>query len=208
MAAWIVVGVVGLVALGVTMLYNRIVALKNEVEASWRQIDVQLQRRHDLVPNLVQVVQAYAAHERGLLEAVTRARSAAEKARSERDVASVGRAEAALGRALAEVQARVEAYPELKANQQFERLMTELSETENRLAASRRLYNEAVEAYNTAIEQMPAALIASAAGFPRRLYFELPVDAPERAVPRVSFAASPQLEDARRPAALDDADAS
>ncbi len=187
MIAWISLGVLALAALVLTTLYNRLVALRNEVEAAWRQIDVQLQRRYELVPNLVETVRGYAAHEREVLEGVVRARGDANRARESRDLERAGQAEAMLGRALANVNAVVERYPELRADAHFTRLLTELSETENRLASARRIYNASVEAYNTAIEQMPAAVIAGVAGLTRRPYYELPADAPERAVPRIAF---------------------
>lgn len=187
MLLWIGLGVLVVAALSLTAVYNRLVGLRNEVEAAWRQIDVQLQRRHDLVPNLVETVRGYAAHERGLLEEVTRARAEAESARAAHDLARAGQVEAALGRALAHVHAVAERYPELKADGHFTRLLVELSETENRIASARRIYNANVEAYNTALEQMPGSMVAGAAGLRRHGYLELPVDAPERAVPQIKF---------------------
>jgi LemA protein len=187
MILWIALGALGLVALVATGLYNRLVSLRNEVEAAWRQIDVQVQRRHDLIPNLLETVRGYAAHEREVLEGVAHARADAVRARDSRALERSAGAEAALGRALANVNAVVERYPELKADQHFVRLLTDLSDTENRIASARRIYNASVQTFNTALERMPGAAIGAAAGLTRRPYYELPADAPERQVPRVTF---------------------
>jgi len=187
MVGWIVLGAVAVVLAVGGLVYNRLGAQKNEVDAAWRQIDVQLQRRHDLISNLVETVKGYAAHERSVLSQVTEARAGAGKARAAGDVATVARAESALGQAMVALNAVVEAYPELRADAHFEKLMTDLSDTENRVASSRRIYNAAVEGYHTAIDQMPASIIAQIGGFSRRSYFELAAEAPERAAPEVRF---------------------
>src|SRR5262249_29630842 len=154
------------------------------VDNAWAQIEVQLKRRHDLIPNLVETVKGYAAHERGTFEAVTQARAAAQQAQGP---AASGHAEDGLGQAPGRRFAVAEAYPELKANQNFLDLQNQLSDTENQIAGSREGYNDAVLSYNNAIQTFPAALIANSFGFTKREFFEIETPS-DRDVPQVSFA--------------------
>ena len=163
----VVVVVAGLIVAGV---YNRLVGLRQRANQAFADIDVQLQQRHDLIPNLVETVKGYATHERGTLEAVTAARAAAATAGSVEDKV---RAENVLTGALRQLFAVAEAYPDLKANQNFLRLQDELGDVENKLAAARRFFNSAVGEYNAAIQQFPAVLIAGAMGFAERTFFDV-----------------------------------
>jgi len=163
-------------------LYNRFVRLRNRVENAWAQIEVQLKRRHDLIPNLVETVKGYAAHERGTFEAVTEARAAAQGARTP---AEAGQAEGILSQALGRLFAVAEAYPELQADENFRQLQSELAETENRIAVSRQVYNDTVLTFNNAIQTFPGVVIAGPFGFSAREFFE--TDEAERAAPRVDF---------------------
>lgn len=172
----VIVGVVGIV------LYNQLVSLRNRIENAWAQIDVQLHRRHDLIPNLVETVKGYAAHERETLDAVIKARNAAMSASGPREQA---REENALTGALRSIFALSEAYPELKANENFLNLQEELSGTEGRIAYARQFYNDTVYRYNTKIQSFPHLLIAKRMGFKEREYFEADDDA--RGPVNVSF---------------------
>jgi LemA protein len=158
------------VAVAVIALYNRLVVLRNRVENGWAQIDVQLKRRHDLIPNLVETVKGYAAHESKTFEAVIQARSAAMGAQG---VAAQGEAENMLSGALKSLFALAEAYPDLKANQGFLDLQEKLADTENKIAYARQFYNDTVMSFNTAIQSFPANLLAGAFGFVAREYFEI-----------------------------------
>ncbi len=164
----VVVLIVAVLLFGVVS-YNGLVKLKNRVEAAWAQIEVQLNRRHDLIPNLVETVKGYAAHEQATLENVITARNRAVAASSPGEQAQ---AEQAVSGALANVFALSEAYPDLKANQSFLALQTELSETEDRIAYARQYYNDSVNQYNTKIQSFPGVLIARSAGFGEREYFQ------------------------------------
>jgi LemA protein len=166
---WIVLGVAVLLVLFVIVTYNRLVRLRNRVEAAWSQIDVQLRRRHDLIPNLVETVKGYAAHERETFEAVTRARQQAVAAQGVEDKAQ---AENMLTQTLRQLFAVAEAYPELKANENFLALQEELTGTESRIAFSRQFYNEQVLAYDNALETFPSNTIAGAFSFEAKPYFE------------------------------------
>ena len=167
---WIVVGVIVVAVIWVISVYNSLVAMRQRVNQAFADVDVQLKQRHDLIPNLVETVKGYAAHERGTLEAVVQARNAAIAAPgAEQKVA----AENMLTGALRQLFALSEAYPDLKANQNFQQLQAELSDIENKLAASRRFFNNAVQEYNTGIEQFPAALFAGTFGFTHRTFFDL-----------------------------------
>ncbi|AXK83367.1 LemA family protein [Pseudolabrys taiwanensis] len=167
---WIVVGVIVVAVIWVISVYNSLVAMRQRVNQAFADVDVQLKQRHDLIPNLVETVKGYAAHERGTLEAVVQARNAAIAAPGvEQKVA----AENMLTGALRQLFALSEAYPDLKANQNFQQLQAELSDIENKLAASRRFFNNAVQEYNTGIEQFPAALFAGTFGFTHRTFFDL-----------------------------------
>jgi LemA protein len=168
--SWIVIGAIVAIVLYIAYVYNGLVALRQRVNQSFADVDVQLKQRHDLVPNLVETVKGYAAHERGTLDAVVRARNAAIAAQGTEQVAA---AENALTGALRQLFALAEAYPDLKANQNFQQLQTELADIENKIAAARRFFNNAVQEYNTGIEQLPAALFAGALGFRRREFFDL-----------------------------------
>jgi len=167
---WSVLGVLVALVLYIVYIYNGLVALRQRVNQSFADIDVQLKQRHDLVPNLVETVKGYAAHERGTLEAVVNARNAAIAARGTEGAAA---AENTLTGALRQLFALAEAYPDLKANQNFQQLQAELSDIENKIAAARRFFNNAVQEFNTAIEQFPAALFAGALGFRHREFFDL-----------------------------------
>ena len=151
-------------------IYTNLVAMRQRTNQAFADIDVQLKQRHDLIPNLVETVKGYAAHERGTLEAVVQARNAAIAAPGvEQKVA----AENALTGALRQLFALSEAYPDLKANQNFQQLQAELSDIENKLAAARRFFNNAVQEYNTGIQQFPAALFAASFGFTPQVFFDL-----------------------------------
>lgn len=164
-------------------IYNGLVGLRNQVKNAWSQIDVQLKRRHDLIPNLVETVKGYASHESGTLQAVTDARA---KAVSADGVAAQSQAEGELSSALGRLMVVVEAYPDLKANQNFLGLQEELSSTENKIGFSRQHYNDQVMIYNTKTEVFPASIIAGMFNFKQEAFFELDSEA-ERAVPKVSF---------------------
>jgi len=164
-------------------IYNGLVKLRNQVKNAWSQIDVQLKRRHDLIPNLVETVKGYATHESGTLQAVTEARA---KAVSADGVADQGKAEGELSSALGRLMVVVESYPDLKANQNFLGLQEELTSTENRIGFSRQHYNDSVMTYNTRTEVFPASVIAGMFNFERESFFELDSEA-EREVPKVSF---------------------
>jgi len=154
-------------------IYNRLVALRQNCNQAFADIDVQLKQRHDLIPNLVETVKGYAAHESGTLEAVVQARNAAVSAEKTGDPKAMGQAEGVLGAALGRLIALSEAYPDLKANQNFIRLQDELTDIENKLAAARRFFNNAVSEFNAAIQAFPAVLFASMFGFKPRTFFDL-----------------------------------
>jgi LemA protein len=171
------------VAVFFVALYNRLVTLRNRVDNAWSQIDVQLKRRYDLIPNLVETVKGYAKHESETFERVTQARNMAINAGG---VAEQAQAENMLTGALKSLFAVAEAYPELKANQNFMMLQEELSGTESKIAYARQFYNDSVMTHNTAIQKFPAVLVASMLGFPEREYFE--IEEPEaREAPSVEF---------------------
>ena len=169
---WALVAVAVVLLISVVAMYNRFVRQRTLVDESWGGIDVELTRRHDLIPNLVETVQGYAAHERALLETLVQAREAATAHREDRPAARGG-FEDSVGRALQQVLARVEAYPDLKASQNFLDLQDELTLTEDRIAASRRFYNGNVRAYNTRVRTFPSNLVAAMFGFRPREFFEL-----------------------------------
>jgi LemA protein len=167
---WIILGVIVVIVLFLIVIYNRLVSLRQTVNQSWSDITVQLKQRHDLVPNLVETVKGYASHERGTLDAVVKARNAAVSAASPEAQAQ---AEGMLSGALRQLFALSEAYPDLKANQNFLRLQADLADIENKIAASRRFFNNAVQEYNASTQQFPAVLIAGPLGFGPRTFFEL-----------------------------------
>lgn len=183
----ILLGVVGAFIVWGFMIYNGLVAMSQRVNQSFADIDVQLKQRHDLIPNLVETVKGYAAHERGTLEEVVRARNAAIAVQGQGPGQQVA-AENQLSGALRQLFALSESYPDLKANQNFQQLQNELSDIENKLAASRRFFNNAVQEYNTGIQQMPAGLFASALGFTQKPFFDLGEDRPQlEQAPAVKF---------------------
>jgi len=181
----IVLGLIVIAVLFAFGAYNRLVALSQRVGQAFADIDVQLKLRHDLIPNLVETVKGYAAHERGTLDEVVKARNAAISAQGQGQVAA---AETQLTGALGRLIALSEAYPDLKANANFQQLAGELSDIENKIAASRRFFNNAVQEYNTGIQQMPAALFAGTFGFTRKEFFDLGASRTEvEAAPSVKF---------------------
>jgi LemA protein len=180
---WIAVGIVALLAVVVALGYNRLVRLRNEVDTGWANIEVQLERRADLIPNLVEAVRGYAAHERGVFEEVTRARAALQRAATPGSAAD---ANEGLTTALGRLFAVAEAYPDLKASENFLRLQEDLTDTEDKISAARRYYNATVMRFNTAIQSIPWVLVARPLGFRARDFFSARGDT---AVPEVSFAA-------------------
>jgi LemA protein len=184
----ILLAVAAVIAVVLVAIYNRLVALRQNVGNAFADIDVQLKLRHDLVPNLVETVKGYAAHERATLEAVIAARGAAVSAERSGDAAQMAQAEGVLSAALGRLIAIAENYPDLKANANFQQLQGELSDIENKIAAARRYFNNAVNEYNTGREQFPAVLVASSFGFMPRTFFDLGEgrEAAEE-VPKVSF---------------------
>ena len=169
---WIILGVIVVVALWVIAIYNGLVAMRQRVSQAYADIDVQLKQRHDLVPNLVETVKGYAVHERGTLEAVVQARNSAVAAAGQGPAAQ-GAAENMLSGALRQLIALSESYPDLKANTNFQQLQAELTDIENKIAASRRFFNNSVTEYNTGIQRFPAALFAAMFGFTPRPFFDL-----------------------------------
>ena len=165
--------------------YNRLVRQRNQVEASWAQIDVQLKRRYDLIPNLVETVKGYAAHERGTLDAVIQARNAAVSAATYGQLADRAQVENALTQSLGRLFALAEAYPNLKANENFAALQSELANTEDKIAYARQFYNSAVQSYNTSTQTIPANLVAGLMGFRVKEFFEAAGD--ERGTVQVRF---------------------
>jgi LemA protein len=182
--ALIVLVVLVLLALAVVVSFNRFVRQRNLVQESWRQVDVELTRRHELVPNLVETVKGYAAHERGVFDRVTAARTAAVAASG--SVSAQAAAEGALAGSLKGLLAVAEAYPDLKAAGPFQTLQVQLADTEDRIAAARRFYNGNVRALNTRVEAFPSSLVASAFHVPKAEYFETD-DAAVRAPVQVDF---------------------
>lgn len=182
---WVCAGlvlVVFVVGAAIVGIYNRLIVLRNRVENAWSQIDVQLKRRYDLIPNLVETVKGYASHEAGVFEAVTKARSAAMNATG---VEQQGQAENMLSGALKSLFAVAEAYPELKANTSFLDLQAQLSEAENKIAYARQFYNDSVMSFNTAIQSFPNNILAGMFNFKEREYFE--VEAAANEAPQVKF---------------------
>ena len=187
MSIGIIIAIVVVVILIIVFVatYNSLVRLRNQVKNAWAQIDVQLKRRYDLIPNLIETVKGYVKHERETLEAVTNARNLAQQAAS----ASVGersKVEGELSSALSKLLAVVENYPDLKANQNFLALQEELTSTENKIGFSRQFYNDSVLKYNNKTQMFPSNIIASMTGFKSGEFFEVTA-AEERAAPKVSF---------------------
>jgi LemA protein len=184
-AVYIVIGIVVVVAFTLVAIYNGLVGARNQVKNAWAQIDVQLKRRHDLIPNLVDTVKGYMSHERETLEAVTNARNLAQGSIGG-GVDAQSKAEGELSGALSRLLAVVENYPDLKANQNFLALQEELTATENRIGFSRQFFNDSVLKYNNRIQMFPSNIVASMTRFQAEQFFEISVAA-ERDVPRVSF---------------------
>ena len=182
----ILIVLVVVLAVFVIMIYNRIVALSQRTDQAFADVDVQLKQRHDLIPNLVETVKGYASHEKETLDAVITARNAAQAATGP---AAQGAAEGVLGAALGKLFALAEAYPDLKANTNFLELQRELSDVENKIAAARRFFNNAVQEFNTAIQQIPGNLVAPLGNFTSKDYFEIPEAnrAEVEAAPEVKF---------------------
>lgn len=178
---WVLLGVLALLVVIAAVGYNRLVRLRNEADTGWANIDVQLQRRTDLIPNLVEAVRGYAAHERAVFEEVTRARAALQHASSP---GAAGDANDVLTAALGRLFAVAEAYPELKASENFLRLQEDLTDTEDKISAARRYYNSTVMHYNTAIQSIPWVLVAKPLGFRAKEFFSA---AGDTAVPQVSL---------------------
>jgi LemA protein len=180
----LVLVVIVVVALWMMGMYNGLVRFRNEVRNSWGQIDVQLKRRHDLIPNLVETVKGYMAHERNTLEAVTKARQQAIQVTG--DVAERAKAENALSQTLRSLFAVAEAYPDLKANQNFLALQEELTSTENKISFARQYYNDAVLRLNNKIQMFPSNIMAGMFNFQMEKFFEVEA-AEERQAPQVKF---------------------
>jgi LemA protein len=170
---WILLGVVGVLLLYVILTFNRLVRNRNRVESSWSGIDVQLRRRYDLIPNLIETVKGYAKHERELFEDITRARTQAIEAGSVGDQAQ---AERQVTRSLGRLLAVAEAYPQLRANENFLALQEELTSTESKIAFARQFYNDQVMRLNTLIQQFPSVVVARLTGFREREFFETEED--------------------------------
>ncbi|NIP25214.1 MAG: LemA family protein [Phycisphaerae bacterium] len=179
----IVAAILVLLIIFVIGIYNTLIRLRNQVDNAWSQIDVQLKRRHDLIPNLVETAKGYMKHERGTFEAITKARSQAMGAKT---VSEASKAEGALGEALSKFMLVVENYPELKANQNFLSVQEELTGTENKISFARQSYNDQVLFFNNKIQMFPSNIIANMFSFTKRDFFEIEVEA-EREVPKVSF---------------------
>jgi LemA protein len=183
--AWIVIGIIVAVIAWIIFIYNGLVAMRQRVGQAFGDVDVQLKQRHDLIPNLVETVKGYASHERGTLEEVVKARNAAISAQGPAQQAA---AENMLSGALRQLFALSEAYPDLKANANFQQLQAELSDIENKIAAARRFFNNAVQEYNTGIQQFPAALFAGSFGFTQQQFFDLGESRPQlEQAPQVKF---------------------
>lgn len=185
-AVIVVIVVVVLLALWVMGMYNKLVGLRNRAASAWSGIDVQLKRRHDLIPNLVETVKGYAAHEKSTFEEVTQARAAAQSAQGP---AAQGQAEGMLTAALGRLMAVAEAYPELKASENFQQLQSQLTDTEDQIAFARQAYNGVVTTYNTAVQSVPTNIIAGMFHFEEREFFELDQAeaAAVREAPKVQF---------------------
>jgi LemA protein len=180
----VLVAVLAVLALLFAFAFNHLVRLRNETEAGWSNIDVQLKRRNDLIPNLVEAVKGYAAHERGLFDEITQARAAVQGASGPAQTAA---ASDQLSQGVGRLFAVAENYPQLRASENFQELQSELTDTEDKIAAARRYYNSVVQTYNTAVQSFPAVLYAGLLGFRARQFFA--AEDAERATPQVSTAA-------------------
>jgi LemA protein len=184
-ALWVIIGIIVILLIVFIAIYNGLVRLRNQVKNAWAQIDVQLKRRHDLIPNLVETVKGYMKFERETLEAVTKARNTAVQA-SSAGAAERGKVEGELSSALTRLLAVVERYPDLKANQNFMDLQEQLTSTENKISFSRQYYNDSVLRYNNQTQMFPSNVIAGMTGFKAGEFFEVAA-AEEREAPKVSF---------------------
>jgi LemA protein len=182
---WVIVGIVVVLILCFVFIFNGLVRLRNQVKNAWAQIDVQLKRRHDLIPNLVETVKGYKDFERATLEAVTKARTTAQQAIGQ-GVGAQAKAEGELSGALTRLLAVVERYPDLKANQNFLALQEQLTSTENKISFSRQFYNDSVLNYNNKTQMFPSNIVAAMTGFKQGEFFQVE-KAEEREVPKVSF---------------------
>jgi LemA protein len=182
---WLLVllAIVVLIVIAFVVLYNRLVTLRNRVDNAWAQIEVQLKRRWDLIPNLVETVKGYAAHERETFDSVTQARANAQRAQTPAETAE---AEGILGAALGRLFAVAEAYPELQADENFRQLQDELAQTENRIAVSRQVYNDSVLTFNNAVQTFPGLVVAGPFNFTVREFFDVEEEA-QREAPVVDF---------------------
>ncbi len=196
---WIVLIVVALVVVWLVLTNNGLVTARNRTQEAWSEIDVELKRRHDLIPNLVQTVQGYMGHERGTLEAVTNARAGAVAAGATGDPAKIGAAENMLSQSLRSLFAVSENYPDLKAISAFTNLQEQLTATEDKIEFSRRFYNGNVRDYNIKLQTLPTSLIAGVLGFKPFGFFQ--ADEGDRAVPQVSFGNTPPSASSGPPAA-------
>ena len=182
---WVIVLIaIFVVLVGIVVaIYNKLVRLRNRAENAWAQVDVQLRRRYDLIPNLVETVKGYAAHERETFEEVTKARTAAQQAQT---VPQQAQAENLLTQAIGKLFAVAEAYPQLRATENFQQLQAQLAETEQKIAIARQVYNDAVLTYDNALETIPTNIVAGIFNFKPRAYFEVEEPA-AREAPRVTF---------------------
>lgn len=192
-STWIVIGIIAVVVLYVIYAYNRFIKYVQRAKEAWADIDVQLKRRYDLIPNLVEAVKGYAAHERGVFEEVTEARAKATQTHVDpsnvtpEQIQAMAGAESSLTQSLGRLLAVAEAYPDLKANQNFAQLQTELTDTENKIQAARRFYNGNVRDLHIALQSFPANIVGNMFGFEEREYFELEENSQEREPVAVSF---------------------
>ncbi|MBY0310323.1 LemA family protein [Patescibacteria group bacterium] len=189
----IIVIAVAVLALYLVYAYNNFVKLTQRVKEAWADIDVQLKRRYDLIPNLIETVKGYAAHERGVFEEVTAARAKATQVHVDptnitaEQITAMAGAESALGESLGRLLAIAEAYPDLKANQNFSQLQSELTDTENKIQAARRFYNGNIRDLNIALQSFPSNMVGSTFGFKAEQFFELAENSVEREVVKVAF---------------------
>ena len=185
LALWVTLGIIGVLLIFFWVTYNGLVRLRNQVKNAWAQIDVQLKRRYDLIPNLIETVKGYMKHERETLESVTKARNLAQQIASS-GAGARAKAESELSSALSRLLAVVENYPDLKANQNFLALQEELTSTENKISFTRQYYNDSVLRYNNQTQMFPSNFVASMTGFKAGEFFEVTLAA-EREAPKVSF---------------------
>lgn len=186
---WIVIAIVVVLALWVVGVYNGLIRLRNRTKEAWSDIDVQLKRRHDLIPNLIETVKGYASHEAQVFQNVTEARAKAISAQESGNIAEAGKSENMLSGALKSLFAVAESYPELKANQNFLELQRELADTEDKIQAARRFYNGNVRDFNTKLEVFPNSVLAGMFSFKSFEFFQVESEE-EKAVPKVDFSAT------------------